>query len=114
MTAVTELNPADRREGRPFTPEEGANMREEEPFTPEESADRPGEEPFTPEDRLKLRAWVIRRHNAYEGLALEIAGLESGQLANGLQSDVTYEKLRRARQKYEEAQGVLKALVDIC
>ncbi len=86
MTAVTELNPADRREGQPFTPE----------------------------DRLKFHAWVIRRYSAYVGLALEIAGLESGKSANGLQSDVTYEKLHRARQKYEEAQGVPQALVDIC
>ncbi len=86
MTAVIELNPANRREGQPFAPE----------------------------DRLKLLAWVIRRHIAYVGLALEIAGLESGKPANGLQSDVTYEKLRRARQKYEEAQGVLQVLVDIC
>ncbi len=100
MTEVTELNTPDRHEGQPFAMEEYANAREEQPFTPE--------------DRLKLRAWVIRRHNAYVGLAMEIAGLESGKSANGLQSDVTYEKLRRARQKYEEAQGVLQALVDIC
>lgn len=100
MTAVTELSPADWHEGQPSTPEEGANGCEEQPFTPE--------------DRLKLRAWVVRRHSAYVGLALEIAGLESGKSANGLQADITYEKLRKARQKYEEAQGVLQALVDIC
>ncbi len=100
MTAVNEQNRPDRHEGQPSALEEYANAREEEPFTPE--------------DRLKLRAWVIKRHSAYVGLAMEIACLESGKSANGLQSDVTYEKLRRARQKYEEAQGVLQALVDIC
>ncbi len=55
---------------------------------------------------------MIRRHGAYVTLALEIANMESGEPTNGLQSDVTYEKLRRARQKYQEAQNVLKAPVE--
>ncbi len=57
-----------------------------------------------------LRTWTKNRHSAYVDLALEIAALELNKGAEGANADISYDKLRRRRQEYEESRSVLSAL----
>lgn len=62
------------------------------------------------EQRDMLRTWAKNRHGAYVELALEIARLELNKGADNANADISYDKLRRRRQEYEEARNVLSVL----
>ena len=57
-----------------------------------------------------LRAWARNRHGAYVELALAIAALELNKGVEGTNADISYDKLRRQRQEYEESRSVLSVL----
>ncbi len=70
----------------------------------------PAEEGPSTEQRNMLRAWAKDRHGAYVALALEIAALELNKGADSANADLSYDKLRRRRQEYEESRSVLSVL----
>ncbi|MCH7635459.1 MAG: hypothetical protein IIA36_12335 [Proteobacteria bacterium] len=57
-----------------------------------------------------LRTWTKNRHGAYVALALEMAALELNKGAESSNADISYDKLRRRRQEYEESRSVLSVL----
>ena len=70
----------------------------------------PADEGPSEQQRDMLRAWAKNRHSAYVDLALEIAALELNKGAEGANADISYDKLRRRRQEYEESRSVLSVL----
>lgn len=74
--------------------------------TPEGSA----EEGPSEKQRDMLRAWAKNRHGAYVELAMAMAALELHKDAEGVDADISYDKLRRRRQEYEESRSVLSVL----
>ncbi len=70
----------------------------------------PADEGTSTEQRDVLRAWAKNRHNAYVQLALEIAALELNKRADAANADISYDKLRRRRQEYEESRSGLLVL----
>ena len=70
----------------------------------------PTQDAYSEEQRNMLRAWAKDRHTAYVKLALEIAGIELDKDAKGPNADLSYDKLRRRRQEYEECRSVLLVL----
>ena len=70
----------------------------------------PADQGPTDEQRDMLRAWAKNRHSAYVELALEIAALELQKKDKGPNADLSYDKLRRRRQEYEESRSVLGVL----
>ena len=70
----------------------------------------PADEGPSEKQRDMLRTWTKSRHSAYVDLALEIAALELNKGAEGANADISYDKLRRRRQEYEESRSVLSAL----
>ena len=70
----------------------------------------PADEGPSEEQRNMLRAWAKNRHSAYVELALEIATLELNKEEMGPNADLSYDKLRRRRQEYEESRSVLLVL----
>ena len=60
--------------------------------------------------RDMLRTWTKNRHGAYVELALAIAALELNKGVEGTNADISYDKLRRQRQEYEESRSVLSVL----
>jgi len=57
-----------------------------------------------------MRAWVSSRHGDYIRLAMQIAELELSADGKSPKPDISYEKLRRLREEYEEARRVLAVL----
>ncbi|MCZ6743503.1 MAG: hypothetical protein O7D31_02295, partial [Alphaproteobacteria bacterium] len=57
-----------------------------------------------------LRTWTKNRHGAYVALALEMAALELNKGVDSANADISYDKLRRRRQEYEESRSVLSVL----
>ena len=74
--------------------------------TPEDPADEGPSE----KQRDMLRAWAKSRHGAYVALALAMAALELNKGVEGANADISYDKLRRRRQEYEESRSVLLVL----
>ncbi len=74
--------------------------------TPEGQA----EEGPSEKQRDMLRAWAKNRHGAYVELALAMAALELNKGEDGANADISYDKLRRRRQEYEESRSVLLVL----
>ncbi len=70
----------------------------------------PTQDVYSEEQRDMLRAWAKDRHTAYVKLALEIASVELDKGAKGANADLSYDKLRRRRQEYEEFRSVLLVL----
>ncbi len=70
----------------------------------------PAEEGPSEEQRGMLRTWAKNRHGAYVALALEIAALELNKGTDSANADISYDKLRRRRQEYEESRSVLTVL----
>ncbi len=71
-----------------------------------------GFQKVSPEDRELLRQWVRDRHTKYIRQALELARaqleLEKAKAMGG--ADLSYNKLRRLREEYEEARRTLTVL----
>ncbi|MGH6953474.1 MAG: hypothetical protein ACREGL_04785 [Alphaproteobacteria bacterium] len=61
-------------------------------------------------ERDRLRAWVTSRHADYIRLATQIAELELSANGKSPKPDISYEKLRRHREEYEEARRTLAVL----
>ncbi len=70
----------------------------------------PAEEGPSEKQRDMLRTWTKNRHGAYVALALEIAALELNKGVDSANADISYDKLRRRRQEYEESRSVLSVL----
>ncbi len=70
----------------------------------------PADEGPSEEQRDMLRTWTKNRHGAYVALALEMAALELNKGAESANADISYDKLRRRRQEYEESRSVLTVL----
>ncbi len=70
----------------------------------------PAEEGPSEKQRDMLRAWAKNRHGAYVALAMEMAALELHKGAESANADISYDKLRRRRQEYEESRSVLSVL----
>ncbi len=70
----------------------------------------PAEEGPSEKQRDMLRAWTRNRHGSYVALALEIAALELNKGVDSANADLSYDKLRRRRQEYEESRSVLSVL----
>ena len=70
----------------------------------------PADEGPSEKQRDMLRAWARNRHGAYVELALEMAALELNKGAESANADISYDKLRRRRQEYEESRSVLSVL----
>ncbi len=70
----------------------------------------PADEGPSEKQRDMLRAWAKNRHSAYVDLALEMAALELNKGAESSNADISYDKLRRRRQEYEESRSVLSVL----
>ncbi len=70
----------------------------------------PADEGPSEKQRNMLRAWAKNRHGAYVALALEMAALELNKGAESSNADISYDKLRRRRQEYEESRSVLSVL----
>ena len=70
----------------------------------------PADEGPSEKQRNMLRAWARNRHGAYVELALAIAALELNKGVEGTNADISYDKLRRQRQEYEESRSVLSVL----
>ncbi len=68
------------------------------------------EEGPSEKQRDMLRSWAKNRHGAYVELALAMAALELNKGAEGANADISYDKLRRRRQEYEESRSVLSVL----
>ena len=62
------------------------------------------------EERTKLRSWVNRRRLNYVSLALQMAGLDEEKKADAAAVELSYNKLKRLREEFEEAKRVLTAL----
>jgi len=67
---------------------------------------------MTPQDRDLLRDWVRDRHQKYIFQAVELARLQMQlQREKSLsEADLSYTKLRRMREEYEEARRTLTVL----
>ncbi len=70
----------------------------------------PADEGPSEKQRDMLRAWARNRHGAYVELALAMAALELNKGVEGANADISYDKLRRRRQEYEESRSVLSVL----
>ena len=70
----------------------------------------PADEGPSEKQRDMLRTWTKNRHGAYVALALEMAALELSKGADSANADISYDKLRRRRQEYEESRSVLSVL----
>ena len=66
----------------------------------------------TPQDRELLRDWVRDRHQKYLAQAVELARAQLHLQREKLlsEADLSYTKLRRMREEYEEARRTLTVL----
>jgi hypothetical protein len=62
------------------------------------------------DERLKLRAWAERRRKNYVGLALQMAKMDEDKKPDAAAVEISYNKLKRLREEFEEAKRVLTAL----
>ena len=65
---------------------------------------------LTTEMRDGLRDWVKSRHTDYVRQATHIAAVEMNGLDKDIVAELSYGKLRRLREEYEEARKVLTIL----
>ncbi len=70
----------------------------------------PADEGPSEKQRDMLRTWTKNGHGAYVALALEMAALELNKGVESANADISYDKLRRRRQEYEESRSVLSVL----
>ena len=66
--------------------------------------------PVSDEERLKLRGWAERRRQNYVALALQMAKLDEDKKPDAAAVEISYNKLKRLREEFEEAKRVLTAL----
>ena len=94
----------------PRVPEPETSPPPPPPPQPPTAAKRDGPLAVTDEERLLLRGWVEKCRVNYVGLALEIAQLEDDKDANAAKVEISYGKLKRVREEFEEAKKVLMEL----